>query len=76
MNIAPLAAMLPLIKDGKVRPLAFTGPIRSADLPDVPTTKEAAFRQSATIPMSGWNPRAARHPGRVVSKIKPRSTKV
>ncbi len=26
MNIAPLAAMLPLIQEGKVRPLAFTGP--------------------------------------------------
>jgi tripartite-type tricarboxylate transporter receptor subunit TctC len=50
MNIAPLAAMLPLIMDGKVRPLAFTGPVRSADLPDVPTTKEAGF------PTVGYDP--------------------
>jgi tripartite-type tricarboxylate transporter receptor subunit TctC len=50
MNIAPLAAMLPLIRDGKVRPLAFTGPARSADLPDVPTTKEAGF------PTVGYDP--------------------
>src|SRR5215207_162681 len=38
MNIAPLAAMLPLIQEGKVRALAFTGAARSVDLPDVPTT--------------------------------------
>ena len=50
MNIAPLAAMLPLIQDGKVRPLAFTGPERSVDLPDVPTTKEAGF------PTVGYDP--------------------
>ena len=50
MNIAPLAAMLPLIQEGKVRPLAFTGPTRSADLPDVPTTKEAGF------PTVGYDP--------------------
>ena len=50
MNIAPLAAMLPLIQEGKVRPLAFTGPTRSVDLPDVPTTKEAGF------PTVGYDP--------------------
>ena len=52
MNIAPLAAMLPLIQEGKVRPLAFTGPTRSVDLPDVPTTKEAGF------PTVGYDPDA------------------
>ena len=50
MNIAPLAAMLPLIQEGKVRPLAFTGPARSADIPDVPTTKEAGY------PTVGYDP--------------------
>ena len=50
MNIAPLAAMLPLIQEGKVRALAFTGPTRSVDLPDVPTTKEAGF------PTVGYDP--------------------
>jgi tripartite-type tricarboxylate transporter receptor subunit TctC len=50
MNIAPLAAMLSLIKDGRVRPLAFTGQTRSVDLPDVPTTKEAGF------PTVGYDP--------------------
>jgi tripartite-type tricarboxylate transporter receptor subunit TctC len=50
MNIAPLAAMLPLINEGKVRALAFTGPKRSADIPDVPTTKEAGY------PTVGYDP--------------------
>jgi tripartite-type tricarboxylate transporter receptor subunit TctC len=50
MNIAPLAAMLPLIKDGRVRPLAFTGQTRSADIPDVPTTREAGY------PTVGYDP--------------------
>jgi tripartite-type tricarboxylate transporter receptor subunit TctC len=50
MNIAPLAAMLPLINEGKVRALAFTGPTRSADIPDVPTTKEAGY------PTVGYDP--------------------
>lgn len=50
MNIAPLAAMLPLIQEGKVRPLAYTGQTRSADIPDVPTTKEVGY------PTVGYDP--------------------
>ncbi|MEX2034115.1 MAG: tripartite tricarboxylate transporter substrate binding protein, partial [Xanthobacteraceae bacterium] len=33
INIAPVPQMLPLIRDGKIRPLAYTGPKRSPDLP-------------------------------------------
>ena len=65
MNIAPLAAMLPLIQEGKVRPLAFTGPTRSVDLPDVPTTKEGGLSDGRLRPRRlARNPRAARHAGR------------
>ena len=50
INIAPTANLLPLIQDGKARPIAFTGAARSPDLPDVPTTAESGF------PAVGYNP--------------------
>ena len=34
---------LALIRDGKMRPLVITSPTRSADLPDVPTAREAGI---------------------------------
>jgi tripartite-type tricarboxylate transporter receptor subunit TctC len=50
INIAPTASLLALIQEGKARPLAFTGPTRSPDLPDVPTTAESGF------PSVGYHP--------------------
>jgi tripartite-type tricarboxylate transporter receptor subunit TctC len=50
INVAPVASLLPLIQDGKARPLAFTGAARSPDLPDVPTMRESGF------PQVGYNP--------------------
>jgi tripartite-type tricarboxylate transporter receptor subunit TctC len=50
INMAPTANLLALIQDGKTRPLAFTGPKRSPDLPDVPTMTESGF------PEVGYNP--------------------
>jgi tripartite-type tricarboxylate transporter receptor subunit TctC len=50
INIAPTASLLPLIRDGKARPIAFTGATRSPDLPEVPTTAESGF------PSVGYNP--------------------
>jgi tripartite-type tricarboxylate transporter receptor subunit TctC len=50
INIAPTASLLALIQEGKARPLAFTGPMRSPDLPDIPTTAESGF------PSVGYNP--------------------
>ena len=42
--------MMPLIRDDKIRPLAYTGPRRSPDLPDVPTMTESG------LPQVGFNP--------------------
>jgi tripartite-type tricarboxylate transporter receptor subunit TctC len=50
MNISPVPQLLPLIRAGKIRPLAYTGPRRSPDLPEVPTMTESGF------PQVGFNP--------------------
>jgi tripartite-type tricarboxylate transporter receptor subunit TctC len=43
MTIDGLTGLYPLIKDGKVRPLAVARPTRWPPLPDVPTLKESGF---------------------------------
>jgi tripartite-type tricarboxylate transporter receptor subunit TctC len=50
VNIAPPPQLLPLIQDGKMRPLAYTGSTRSPDLPDVPTMIESG------LPKVGFHP--------------------
>lgn len=52
LNMAPVGILLPLIQDGRARPVAFTGPTRSPHLPDVPTMTESGF------PQVGLNPDA------------------
>ncbi len=50
LNFAPVANLISLIEDGRVRPLAFTGSARAAMLPDVPTMIENG------LPQVGFNP--------------------
>ncbi len=50
INIAPVPQLLPLIREAKVRPIAYTGLQRSPDLPDVPTMTESG------LPQVGFNP--------------------
>jgi tripartite-type tricarboxylate transporter receptor subunit TctC len=50
MNTGPVASLLPLIRQGKLRPLAYTGAKRHPLLPDVPTMIESGY------PQVGWHP--------------------
>lgn len=50
MNFGTTATLLPLIQQGKVRAIAYTGVKRSADLPDVPTMTESGFPQVSFNP--------------------------
>jgi tripartite-type tricarboxylate transporter receptor subunit TctC len=50
MNTGPVASLLPLIRSGQLRPLAYTGARRHPVLPDVPTMIEQGY------PQVGWHP--------------------
>jgi tripartite-type tricarboxylate transporter receptor subunit TctC len=50
--MAPVSAVLPYIKEGKVIPIVVTDANRSADLPNVPTVREAGLKDYT--PMSSW----------------------
>ncbi len=51
MAITPIASALPLVKGGKLRALAVTGPQRAEQLPDVPTVAEAGL---PGFEVTGW----------------------
>jgi tripartite-type tricarboxylate transporter receptor subunit TctC len=50
MNVGPTASLMPLIREGKLRPLAYTGATRHPLLPDVPTMKEVGYPQVGFYP--------------------------
>jgi tripartite-type tricarboxylate transporter receptor subunit TctC len=45
INFAPVSNVLPMIQQGRVRPLAFTGAARDPVLPEVPTMTESGYPQ-------------------------------
>jgi tripartite-type tricarboxylate transporter receptor subunit TctC len=53
MNVGTASTLLPLIQQGKVKALAFTGTTRSRDLPEVPTMSECGFPQLTTYNWQG-----------------------
>ena len=50
MNVGPATSTMPLIREGKLRPLAYTGAARHPQLPDVPTMKESGYPQVGFYP--------------------------
>jgi tripartite-type tricarboxylate transporter receptor subunit TctC len=50
MNFSPIATLSQLINQGKLRPIAYTGVKRLAQLPDVPTMTESGFPQLSFNP--------------------------
>lgn len=57
MTFVSTVFIQPFIKDGRVRPLALTGPVRAPVLPDVPTFKEAGYPAVIMTGMYGlWFP--------------------
>lgn len=52
MTFVPIAAALPPVRAGKLRPLGVTAAKRSAELPNVPTINEAGV---AGYEATGWN---------------------
>ena len=50
MNFGSTSTLLPLIKSGKLKAIAYTGATRSPDLPEVPTVAEAGYSQIAFNP--------------------------
>jgi tripartite-type tricarboxylate transporter receptor subunit TctC len=50
--VLDVATALPLIRSGRIHPLAVTSARRSAQLPDVPTMIESGYRNTA---FSGWS---------------------
>jgi tripartite-type tricarboxylate transporter receptor subunit TctC len=51
LMFGPSPVVVPMVQAGRLRPLAFTGPKRSAQLPDLPTVDEAGVKGYVA---SGW----------------------
>jgi tripartite-type tricarboxylate transporter receptor subunit TctC len=51
LMFGPSPVVVPMVQAGRLRPLAFTGAKRSAQLPDVPTVDEAGVKGYVA---SGW----------------------
>ncbi len=64
----PVALVLPHIRDGKLRALAVNGATRSSTLPEVPTLREAGYRD-AEYPIWFGLFVPARTPGPIVEKL-------
>ena len=53
LNFGTVSTLAPLVRAGKLKALAITGPARSADLPEVPTMIESGFPAVTTVTYYG-----------------------
>lgn len=67
--------LLPLIRDGKLRAIAVTGPKRIAELPDVPTMIESGFPGFISIAWTGLFAPAAT-PAAIISTLNAQTNRV
>jgi tripartite-type tricarboxylate transporter receptor subunit TctC len=70
----PISTALPLIRDGRVQALLVSTPARVADLPEVPTSREAGFGDSNVIWFGVFMP--AKTPRGIVDKFHAAGMKV
>ena len=68
MNFGTQSTLLPLIRDGKVRPLAVTTETRAKDLPEVPTMAESGLPQ-LSLAFSAGILAPAGTPAAIVAKL-------
>src|SRR5262245_36273175 len=69
MNVGPASTLLPLIQEGKVQALAYTGRMRSRDLPNIPTMAERGFPQLTSYFWQGVLAPAGT-PGTVIDRLR------
>ena len=69
MNVGAASTLLPLVQQGKVRALAYTGRARSRDLPDIPTMAERGFPQLTSYFWQGVLA-PARTPSAVIDRLR------
>ena len=68
MSFGAVFNLLPLIQEGKLRALAISSEVRSADLPNVPTMAESGFPHLTRGAWVGlWGPRGT--PAHIVSRL-------
>ncbi|MBV9953983.1 MAG: tripartite tricarboxylate transporter substrate binding protein [Pseudolabrys sp.] len=68
-SIQPIAVVLPLVRDGKLKALATMAQARSSALPDVPTAREAGLPADAVYPFYAGLFVSSKTPAEIVTKL-------
>jgi tripartite-type tricarboxylate transporter receptor subunit TctC len=68
-SVQPLAVVLALVRDDKLKALAVMSPTRSSALPDIPTPKEAGLPADAVYPFYAGVFASSKTPVEIVDKL-------